>query len=667
MSTNNPPLDLDKIGKAIDKAKSRLLGRQADDGHWVFELEADVTIPAEYILYRAFIGKPADPELTGRIAAYLLRKQLPDGSWPLYDEDGRADISASVKAYFALKVAGHSKDEPHMVRARQIILAMGGAAKVNVFTRITLCLFGQMPWRTCPCMPIELVLLPRWFFFHFSKVSYWSRAVVIPLLILYALRPIHRLPWEQQIPELFTSPPDSLVHIDRYRPRGGLKNLFIFVDRNIKRLVRFIPKRLHQKALDEAERWTVEHMRGKGGNGAVFPSMVNAVEALHQLGYPHDHPDVQRGMKALEDLLVVKKDEAYCQPCVSPVWDTCLSLSALAEAGLGQSTKAMGKATQWLWSKQVFKPGDWCGRMPGLAPGGWAFQYENDFYPDLDDTAMVLMALLRCSGLDGKTVAPEQRDRIAAAANWLVGMQSSDGGWGSFDVDNNALYLNSIPFADHGALLDPSTSDLTARCIEALGMLGFGPDYPPVSRGIEFLRKEQEADGSWFGRWGCNYLYGTWSVLCGLRQAGEDMSRSYVRRGVEWLKSRQNPDGGWGETLYSYVDPSLAGQGASTPSQTAWALLGLLAADEHAAPETLRGVEYLLERQQNNGEWDEAHYTGTGFPRVFYLRYHGYARYFPLWALGVFRRLHADGTTLQRSVALSSPPEPPLFERRSKK
>ncbi|MBN2141207.1 MAG: squalene--hopene cyclase [Desulfovibrionaceae bacterium] len=655
------PFTLKALAQAADRALAWLTGRQDREGFWVFDLEADATIPAEYLLYRRFMGWDPDPGLVARLAEYLRRKQLPDGGWPLYDGDGKADVSASVKAYWALKLCGDRPEAAHMVRARQMILSLGGAAKSNVFTRFTLCLFGQMPWRLCPAMPIETVLLPRWFFFHFSKVSYWSRVVVVPLLLIYAHRPVCRLRLEEAVQELFVTPPDRIRHLDRFGQRGLLKDLFIALDRVLKVVEPYFPKGLRNRAVARAEAWLRSRMRGVGGNGAVFPSMVNAVEALRVLGAPDSDPDLVRGSAALDDLLLDRGEVSFCQPCVSPVWDTCLCLSAILEAGIDPGHPAVSRAVDWLFSKQVFFRGDWADYSPGLEAGGWAFQFENDFYPDLDDTAMVVMALLRAGCLDNE----RHRGLLAKAVNWMLGMQSSDGGWGAFDVDNDALFLNQIPFADHGALLDPSTSDLTARCVETLAMLGYGRDFAPLARGLEFLRREQEDCGAWFGRWGCNYIYGTWSVLSALRMAGEDMSAPWVRRAVDWFKSVQNPDGGFGETLYSYDDPSLAGKGASTRSQTAWALLGLLAAGEVDDPAVQRGVKHLLDTQDEHGDWDEVHFTGTGFPRVFYLRYHGYCRYFPLWALGMYQRLRRGGPTVQWEKALSEPAWPLLPAARS--
>ena len=645
-----PLFAVERLNESIQRTRDRFLNIQNEKGYWVFDLEADATIPSEYILLQRFLGHEIPGDLKVRLSNYLRNRQLHNGGWPLYFE-GEGNISASIKAYFALKQLGDSPDAPHMARARAFVLEQGGAAEANVFTRIMLALFGQVPWETTPAMPIEIMLLPKWFFFHLNKISYWSRTVIVPLLILYAKRPVCRLKPEEGVSELFVSPAHELHHLDHFVPGSFFKNCFLLLDRALKKADPMMPRVLRKKGLRLAETWTRERMRGEGGIGAIFPAMANAVMALKVLGYSDDHPDVARGTQAIEDLLVTHGDESFCQPCLSPIWDTCLSLSAVLEGGLSANHEAVQDAVDWLFKQLILVPGDWDYRAPDLTPAGWAFQFENTFYPDVDDTPMVLMALLRAGALDDD----KYRDKIAKAVNWVIGMQSSDGGWGAFDIDNNYLYLNEIPFADHGALLDPGTSDLTGRCIELLAMLGYRSDFPPIHRALDFLKREQEDCGAWFGRWGVNYIYGTWSVLKGLGRLGEDPSQPYIQRAVQWLKSCQNSDNGWGETCYSYTDSTLAGKGKSTPSQTAWALLGLMAAGEVKSAAVQRGVHYLINQQDKEGKWDEKLYTGTGFPSVFYLRYHGYGQFFPLWALGEYRRLRMEKMTLQEEVTLKHP------------
>ncbi len=640
---------VDAVQDCLNRASQALLGRQANDGHWRFDLEADATIPSEYILLQHFLGR-SNKEREEGITRYLRRRQNRNGSWSLY-HGGPGDMSATVKAYFALKMMGQSPDAPFMVRARAWVLANGGAEKVNVFTRIALAVFGQLPWRTVPAMPVEIMFLPRWWFFNLSKVSYWSRCVIVPLLILFAKRPVVHVDAELGIAELFHSAPMKLRNLDSFSIRSPLKSFFILLDRTIKIFEPMIPNAIRGRALKLAENWMRDHTKGKGGIGAIYPAMANAAMALRILGAPEDDADFVRTVQAIEDLVLDSENETYVQPCVSPIWDTCLSLSALTEAGAQSDHPAVQQAVEWLFDHQIFVMGDWADRAPGLESGGWAFQYENDKYPDVDDTGMVLMSLLRAGAHDKH----HKRKRINQALNWLLGMQNPDGSWGAFDIGNNNEYLNKIPFADHGALVDPGTADLTARCIELLAMLGYDASFPPVQRGLQFLVEDQEEDGSWYGRWGVNYIYGTWSVLAALGAIGEDLAKPYVRKAVQWLQDHQNEDGGWGESCNTYDDPALTGRGISTPSQTAWALLGLMAVGAAGTPHVQRGVDYLVRTQNAAGEWDEEEYTGTGFAKVFYLRYHGYARYFPVWALATYARARQGLPTRQAEVITKGP------------
>jgi squalene-hopene/tetraprenyl-beta-curcumene cyclase len=626
------------LERAIEAASAALIARQAPEGYWEFQLEADCTIPAEYIMMMHFLDE-IDAPLERKIAAHLRARQQPHGGWPLY-HDGEFNISCSVKAYFALKLAGDSPDAAHMQRARAAILQHGGAAATNVFTRIALALFGQIPWRGVPYIPVEIVLLPRWFPFNLYRVSYWSRTVMVPLTVLCTLKPRARNPRAVQIAELFTVPPQEERDYFR-RPLGAttaLTRLFLILDRLGRSFDRLIPRPLREHALRRAEAWTLERLNGEDGLGAIFPAMVNALEMLIIRGYRRDDPRVCTARRALERLLVVENAAAYCQPCLSPVWDTALAALALREEGSTGARAAATRGLDWLVPRQLLEaPGDWRRRRPALAGGGWAFQRANAHYPDLDDTAVVAWAMHL-----------EDRERYANPVNraldWLVGMQSRNGGFAAFDVDNTDYYLNEIPFADHGALLDPPTSDVTARVVTALALVGRPQDAPPLARALAFLREQQEADGSWFGRWGTNYIYGTWSVLVALAQAGVGSSDAAVRRAVSWLLSRQNADGGWGESNDSYV-PGRGGElAASTPHQTAWALLGLLAAGVRESDAVRRGVAYLLQRQQPDGLWSDESFTAPGFPRVFYLRYHGYCGYFPLWALAAWRVRARVGT-----------------------
>ncbi len=620
------------LDTAIARAGDALLGRQHPDGYWLFELEADATIPAEYILLNHFLGTP-EPALERDIACYLRKTQGEHGGWPLF-HGGKFDMSCSVKSYYALKLAGDRPDAPHMARAREAILAHGGARHCNVFTRITLALFGQVPWAAAPMMPVELVLLPRWFPFHITKVSYWSRTVMVPLLVLMALRPRARNPNGVGVAELFAEPPETVRDWIAPPDATATGRLFAAIDRVLRRVVPYFPASWRRRAIDRAVAFVTERLNGEDGLGAIFPAMANALMMYHCLGYAPDHPCYAAAAAAMKRLVVHAGPDSYCQPCFSPVWDTGLTLHALLELGAAEHAPAVARGCDWLVSKQVLDAtGDWAVMRPGLRPGGWAFQFENPAYPDLDDTAAVALALDRCD-------RARYRAAVERAAEWVVGMQSRNGGWGAFDADNTHYYLNHIPFADHGALLDPPTADVSARCVSFLAQLGYGPDHPALRAGLAFLRREQEPEGCWFGRWGTNYIYGTWSVLCALNAAGVPPEAPEIRRAVAWLVARQHADGGWGEDGESYWAHYPRGEAPySTASQTAWALLGLMAAGEVANPAVARGILYLQTQQKEDGTWDEPWFTAVGFPRVFYLRYHGYRAYFPLWALARYRAL----------------------------
>ncbi len=624
------------VDETIGEARSWIKENQAEDGHWAFELEADATIPAEYVLLNHFLGEPNDV-LERKIGVYLRRVQGKHCGWPLF-RGGDFDLSASVKAYFALKIIGDDINAPHMVEARKAILEAGGASKVNVFTRITLALFAQAPWRAAPVIRPEAILLPRWAPFHIDKVSYWSRTVMIPLFVLAALKPVAENPRNADIQELFLSDPFAEKDFQTNPTGHPIGTVLLGLDRVARLAEPLIPKKIEQIAIDRCMVFVKERLNGEDGLGGIFPAMANAAMAFHILGYPKDDPDFVITRKSIDKLLIVKDDEAYCQPCLSPVWDTSLSMHALMESGVGVDDEMVERAAGWLTGRQILDvKGDWAAKAPDARPGGWAFQYWNDHYPDVDDTAVVIMALHRAD--------PERyKEAIDRGAEWILAMQSSNGGWGAFDVDNTAFYLNHIPFADHGALLDPPTSDVSARCVGMLAQLGYDRNHPAVRRGVDFLKSEQEEDGSWFGRWGTNYVYGTWSVLTALNGAGEDMSQPYIQKAVAWLKSRQRADGGWGEDGGSYWEETRDLVKDSTPSQTAWALLALMAAGEIDGGEVKRGVDYLLAHPRDGGKWEEELFNAVGFPKVFYITYHGYSAFFPLWTLARYRNLKRSNT-----------------------
>ncbi|MDN5850298.1 MAG: squalene--hopene cyclase [Nitrococcus sp.] len=620
----------DAIERAIFAARAALLAHQHPDGYWCFELEADCTIPAEYIMMMHYTGE-LEAALEPKLARYIREHQLKEGGWPLY-YGGDMDISCSIKAYFALKLAGDDPDAVHMRRARKAIVDRGGAVNANVFTHFALALFGEIPWRGVPFMPPEILLLPRWFPFHVSKVSYWSRTVMVPLFILSVHKPRARNPRDIHIQELFVT--DAQLESGYFKARSRLNGLFITLDALGRRMEPFIPRSIRARSLRRASEWFIARLNGEHGLGAIFPAMVNAYAAIELLGYAADHPHRQRLRAGLRNLVVEQAESAYCQPCLSPVWDTALACLALQEADYGRSGVQVRLALDWLKAGQLLDtPGDWSEQHPDLPGGGWPFQFRNDHYPDLDDTAAVAWAMQRASD-------PERYgESIQRATAWLLGMKSANGGYAAFDSDNTRYYLNEIPFADHGALLDPPTSDVTARVVALLGSLDAElQEHQALERAIAFLRREQEPEGPWYGRWGTNYIYGTWSVLTALEQAGYTHNPPWVGKAVVWLKRIQHDDGGWGESNDSYLDRSRGHQTQeSTPFQTAWAVLALIAAGEWRSPEVRLGVEYLLSRQCADGLWRCPWFTAPGFPRVFYLKYHGYDAYFPLMALARYR------------------------------
>ncbi|MBB5047750.1 squalene-hopene/tetraprenyl-beta-curcumene cyclase [Rhodopseudomonas rhenobacensis] len=639
-----PMIGREALDASIDAATRALLGFRQDDGHWVFELEADCTIPSEYLLLRHYLGEPGDVALEAKIGNYLRRLQGAHGGWALV-HDGAFDISASVKAYFALKMIGDDVDAPHMAKAREAIRSRGGAIHSNVFTRFMLSMFGITTWRSVPVLPVEIMLLPMWSPFHLNKISYWARVTIVPLMVLAALKPraVNRL--QVGLDELFLQDPKSIgMPAKAPHQSWALFKLFAGIDTVLRTIEPWFPKRLRAYAIGLAVKFIEERLNGEDGLGAIYPPMANTVMMYKVLGYPEDYPPRAITRRGIDKLLVIGDDEAYCQPCVSPIWDTALSCHALLEVGGEAAVPPAKRGIDWLAPKQVLDlKGDWAVKRPELRPGGWAFQYNNAHYPDLDDTAVVVMAMDRSRRATGSA---EYDEAIARAREWIEGMQSDDGGWAAFDVNNLEYYLNNIPFSDHGAMLDPPTEDVTARCVSMLSQLGeTAASSKPLADGLAYLRRTQLPEGSWYGRWGMNYIYGTWSVLCALNAAGLDHQDPAIRKAVAWLESVQNADGGWGEDAESYrLDYKGYQQAPSTASQTSWALLALMAAGEVESAAVARGVEYLKSTQSGKGYWDEQRYTATGFPRVFYLRYHGYAKFFPLWALARYRNLRSTNS-----------------------
>jgi squalene-hopene/tetraprenyl-beta-curcumene cyclase len=625
-----PPWQLqnwaERLEKSIECGANHLLSLQAEEGYWQGELEADTTLESDYIFYLFVLGK-AQPQRIAKLANYVRRRQLTDGGWNTYP-GGPSDLNATCKAYFALKLAGDAIDVPHMAQARVAVHRLGGIEHTNSYVRFYLALVGAVGWDLVPAIPPELMLLPNWFYLNIYEISSWTRGIVIPMAILYALRPNWRLPDRARVDELFKDRTRRLSPFDWSERPVSWKNLFLAVDRGLKLYEKLPWKPLRRRALQKAKSWMLDHIERTEGLAAIYPAMMNSVFALLALGHGPEDPLAWREIKEFSRFEIEDGDTIRLQPCVSPVWDTCIAMVSLEEAGLPPDHPALVKAADWMLSKQVLGPGDWQVKNKDAEPGGWAFEFRNDFYPDVDDTAFVLMALQRV-----KTPDPKRMEgAIRRGIQWLLSMQNRDGGWGAFDRDNDRKFLCHIPFADHNAMIDPSTADVTARVLECLGRFGWPAEHPAVKKALGFLLKDQSNDGSWFGRWGVNYVYGTSGVLRALETVsltGED----YCRRAVTWLRTVQKADGSFGESLASYDAPPTKGQGTSTPSQTAWGLIGLLAGMEANDPAITKAVSYLMHQQQEDGSWSEADFTGTGFPRVFYLKYHLYRNSFPVYAL----------------------------------
>ena len=646
---------------AIDLAAEYLLSIQYEEGFWWGELESNPTMEAEYLMLMRFLGIE-EPGVEAKLRNHLLHAQRDDGAWGLfYGSPG--DLSTSIECYFALKLSGMPSDDPRMDAARRFILSKGGPTQARVFTKIWLSLFGQYEWRGVPAIPAELMLLPTWFPINLYEFSSWARATIAPLLIIFDLKPTRETPAERGVSELYGIPLNEVDYsLKRPERLFGWESLFYAGDAILKQLER-LPWPTRGQAVRKAEEWIVAHQEADGSWGGIQPPWVYSLMALKELGYELDHPVMRRGIEGFKTFWVEDEDRLRVQACVSPGWDTCLALIGLLDAGVDPNLPALVKAGEWLVREQTLTGGDWQVKAPEAPPGGWAFEFHNNQYPDLDDTSEIAMALDRLTLPDDAA----RRESISRAVGWLLGMQSSNGGWAAFDKNNTRTLLAKIPFADFGEVIDPPSVDVTAHIVEMLGQLGCDAAHPQVARALEYIFDEQEPDGSWFGRWGVNYIYGTGAVLPALAALGLDMSMEPARRAVRWLLERQNEDGGWGESCISYVDANHKGLGPSAASQTSWALLALLAAGEVENPATRRGIEYLVRTQDGDGSWDEPYFTGTGFPGYgigrkqdshladpraqqerelpagFMINYHMYRNYWPLMALGRYRRLSAGG------------------------
>ncbi len=634
-ASGSAPGDATSLDACIDRSVRHLLSLQAEDGYWWAELESNATMAAEHLLLERFLGT-TEPEREQGIVRYLLRLQCEDGSWPVY-WGGPGDVSISTEAYFALKLAGVDPEREEMKRARDFIRSKGGVVATRIFTKLWLALFGQFDWSALPAMPPESILMPVSSPLNIYMFASWARATIVAILVVWAYRPVVPIPASGHVDELYVDPEDRRsIHLRRDRWPFTWRNAFLAIDRVLHAHERLPWKPLREYSLEECERWIIEHQEADGTWGVIQPPSVYSLIALKCRGYSKDDPVMQKGLNGfLGDFALRRGDTFSVQPCLSPVWDTALAVAGLREAGVPADNEALVQAGRWLLAHEVSSLGDWALTVPGIEPGGFPFEFSNELYPDTDDTAEVLIAL-RLLDLRGKD-APFHRAKV-----WLRAMQSTNGGWGAFDRDNNDEFVSRIPFADFGATFDPPTEDVTAHIVEAFALDGTPPDDEMIERALDYLWDTQEPDGSWWGRWGVNYLYGLGAAVPALITAGVDPADPRLRRALRWLEHHQQPDGGWGESCATYEDPSLRGQGPSTASQTAWALLALLALEPPDHPATVRGIEYLVRTQTADGEWIEPHFTGTGFPRDFMLKYHLYCNYWPLWALGRYRRLR-DG------------------------
>ena len=626
-----------KLDYTIDRAQRSILALQKPEGYWHAPLEANAEMNAEFIIFNHFMDT-VDFELEARLKKYLLDTQSADGSWALY-RGGEGYLSTTIESYFALKLTGMMAGDEPLAAARRWILSKGGIVNCGTLARFYLAAMGQITWDATAAVPVEAALFPNWFFFNIYELGSWARGTMMALMLLQAARPAKKIDYQRGILELFIEPP----HFTKFKqPRGkkmlSLRSVFNVVDRGLKVYDRHRVKSLRTRALSHVENWILEHQEANGSWGGIEPCYLLSAMALKANGYRNAHPVLKKAIEASRELIWNLSDSAMYMPCVSVNWDTALAAKALLDSGVPGEHPALKQTADWFIDHQIFKKGDWAIKRPELEPGGWAFEFHNDCYPDVDDSAVIL-SVLADSSVDDET---RKERSIRAGANWVMGMQSKDGGFAAFDADNNATWLNHVPLADVEAVTDPSCPDLTGRVLEMMASVGYRADHPTAVRAIEWLKKNQSMAGGWWGRWGVNYIYGTFSALSGLRAIGVDINEPWIKRAVNWLKSKQNPDGGWGESPLSDSDPRWHGRGTSTASQTAWALIGLIAGEDGLGEHAIRGAQWLSERQNDEGAWDEMESTGNGFPNHFYLRYHMYAHYFPLMALGRFRRRLAE-------------------------
>lgn len=626
----------EELERSILGAQKFLLDGQFEEGFWNSELLVDPLTITDYILFHHWTGN-VDHEMEANAANHLLRKQGSDGGWGQYN-GSPSNIDLSIKAYHVLKMAGLSIRDPRMVRARATILRLGGIPKANTYTKFYLALVGQFPWKYIPAIPPEMVLLPNWFPFNIYELSAWTRAMVVSMSIVSHFQPTRELPPEHQIQELYPYGTEkSDLSIQRGRKFFSLRNFFLMVNNCLKYYEKLSWKPFRKRALKVAEKWMIKHNEeGSDGLGAIFPSMCNTLIALECMGYSKTHPVYVKANKHFEDLVVhdKKTGEIRVRPCFGPIWDTAITAVALATSGVKEDDPAMTKAADWMLSKEVRIRGDWHVKNPHPENSGWAFEFNNDFYPDVDDTAKVLLALRLIKSSDPKN----QKEIMDRATRWMLSFQCREGGFAAFDRDVTKSWLEQIPFSDHNAILDPLCPDITGRVLEYIGKANYPIDKKTLARILKYLKESQEKDGSWYGRWGVNYIYGTWQTLRGLAAIKADMTQDWILRARNWLESCQNPDGGWGETPGSYDHFSLKGQGPSTSSQTAWGLMGVLSFGDPTRPSIQSGIRYLTRTQEADGAWNGDDYTGTGFPKVYYMRYDYYRVNWPLVALSEYRQ-----------------------------
>lgn len=636
---------INRLETAIEQSQAYLLSLQKPEGYWIGELMVDSTLVSDTVAYHHWAGT-VDKEWQRKAANHILSMQLPDGGWNIY-YGGPSEVNATIKAYLALKLAGIPERDPRMLRAREVAMHLGGVPRMNTFSKLYLALFGLFSWKYVPTIPCEIILIGKWFHVNFHEMSSWTRSMLVPLAIINHFKPTRRLP--VSLDELY---PEGYHERDLALPPDPEKftwrNFFLWLDKLHKFVEDNKLRPFRKRALAKAEAWMLERFEGSDGLAAIFPAMLNALIALQALGYPPDHPQVIRAKAELKRLEHEEADTVRIEPCFSPVWDTAIVNICLHESGLETDHPALTKSTEWLMTKEIRFRGDWQFKNPvDVEPSGWVFEFENKWNPDVDDTAMVLLALRRIPTTD-----PKKRDEcFKRGLNWLLAFQCRDGGWAAFDKDCTKGILEKVPFADHNAMLDPECADITARILELLGVEGFSKLHPQVEKAVEYLRREQEDDGSWYGRWGVNYIYGTWQVLRGLHALGWDMSEPWLGRAGAWLDSVQNADGGWGERCNTYDDPVFKGKGPSTPSQTAWAVMGLCTLGDPNRPSIIRGIEYLVRTQNRDGSWTELETTGTGFPKVFYLKYDMYRNAWPLLALATYSKLAAQSRLQARGSA----------------